>query len=230
MALLIPGTALAQDPSVLDRFERSPIRGAVDPEVLPLGVDDARAINVMLELRGDPVAVVESRAPNRELSRQQRDAIKRELKGRQDALRGPIAEHGGRVLAQYQAAYNGIKVRIARNAVGDLASLPNVIAVRGIQLQTPGNEESVPYIGVPQDVWQDLGLTGDGVKVAVIDTGLDYTHANFGGPGTVEAYEGCGHLRPGRFVQGRGWHGFRRRRLRRRRRSGQPAADASPRP
>ena len=29
---------------------------------------------------------------------------------------------------------------------------------------------------------------GHGVKVAVIDTGVDYTHANFGGPGTVAAY------------------------------------------
>ncbi|MCF6440946.1 S8 family serine peptidase [Pseudoalteromonas luteoviolacea] len=33
------------------------------------------------------------------------------------------------------------------------------------------------------------GYTGEGQKVAVLDTGLDYTHKVFGGAGTVEAYE-----------------------------------------
>src|SRR5262249_18821262 len=29
---------------------------------------------------------------------------------------------------------------------------------------------------------------GEGIKIAIIDTGADYTHANFGGPGTVAAF------------------------------------------
>lgn len=33
------------------------------------------------------------------------------------------------------------------------------------------------------------GYTGEGQRVAVLDTGLDYTHAAFGGEGTKEAYE-----------------------------------------
>ena len=38
-------------------------------------------------------------------------------------------------------------------------------------------------------MWAGLaGLHGEGIKVAVIDTGIDYTHANFGGPGTVAAF------------------------------------------
>ncbi|MEO6578145.1 MAG: S8 family serine peptidase [Candidatus Limnocylindria bacterium] len=80
-------------------------------------------------------------------------------------------------------------MRIARKDVAALSTLPNVVAVRGLQLQTPGNETSVPFLGIPGEVWEDLGYTGTGVKIAVIDTGIDYTHANFGGPGTVEAYE-----------------------------------------
>jgi len=33
------------------------------------------------------------------------------------------------------------------------------------------------------------GLHGEHVRIAVIDTGVDYTHANFGGPGTVAAFD-----------------------------------------
>ncbi|WNY33518.1 hypothetical protein Q9Q99_16025 [Curtobacterium flaccumfaciens] len=39
------------------------------------------------------------------------------------------------------------------------------------------------------NAWQQTGHTGKGVNVAVLDTGLDYTQADFGGPGTTEAYQ-----------------------------------------
>jgi len=39
------------------------------------------------------------------------------------------------------------------------------------------------------DAWQQTGKTGKGVNVAIIDTGLDYTQADFGGPGTTAAYD-----------------------------------------
>lgn len=186
LTLSLPMPALAVDPE-----SRSPQPlglGDIDPQVLPYALDDARQVTVMLEMQGDPVAVAQSKAAGRELSRAQRDRIKAELKGRQDAIVDDIAARGGQVLAQLQSAYNGVKVSISRADVASLASLPNVVAVRAIQQHTPGNATSVPYIGVP-GVWEDLGYTGAGVKVAVIDTGIDYTHANFGGPGTVEAFE-----------------------------------------
>jgi subtilisin family serine protease len=186
LALSLPMTALAVDPA-----SRSPQPlgiGDIDPQVLPNAVDDSRQVTVMLEMRGDPVAVAQSKARGRELSRAQRDQIKAELKGRQDAIADDISARGGQVLAQLQSAYNGVKVRISRADVAALASLPNVLAIRGVQEFTPGNATSVPYLGVPS-VWESQGFTGDAIKVAIIDTGLDYTHANFGGTGTVEAYE-----------------------------------------
>ena len=64
----------------------------------------------------------------------------------------------------------------------------------------PDNTAGVPYIGAPQ-AWQNTGKTGKGVKIAVIDTGVDYTHANFGGPGTPAAFTGNNGtiIEPGTF-------------------------------
>ncbi len=187
LTLVLPTAALARDPASGEPQSLG-ISGDIDPQVLPNAMDDSRQVTVMLEMRGDPVAVVQSKARNRELSRAQKDRIRADLKARQDAIKGDISARGGTVLAQVQSAYNGIKVSLARSDVQALAQLPNVIAVRGIQKQTPGHTSSVPYLGVP-GTWEDLGVTGAGVKIAIIDTGLDYTHANFGGDGTVEAFE-----------------------------------------
>jgi len=76
LTLLIPSMALARDPSANEALQRSPIQGAVDTDLLPLSIDDSSTVTVMVEMRGDPVAVVESRTANRELSKAQRDAIR----------------------------------------------------------------------------------------------------------------------------------------------------------
>jgi len=157
----------------------------ITPVWLPLGVSK-QPINVMLQLAGDPVAVQQGNA-ERKLERREKEQIKAQLKASQAALHANIQGLGGTVLANYQAAYNGIKVRVDRDKIGQLASLPGVIAVRPIFLVKPNNTRGVPLIGAP-NVWQNLAFRGENVKIAVIDTGIDYTHANFGGPGTVAAY------------------------------------------
>ncbi len=47
---------------------------------------------------------------------------------------------------------------------------------------------SVDFIGATK-ARNTLGLTGETIKVGVIDSGIDYTHAMFKGPGTTSAYE-----------------------------------------
>ena len=84
-------------------------------------------------------------------------------------------------------------------------------------------------------VWQNLGFTGKGVKVGIIDGGIDYYHANFGGSGVAGRLcrrrpygDRARHLPDG---QGGRRDRPRRRRVRRReRRPGAQHPEARPRP
>jgi minor extracellular serine protease Vpr len=83
---------------------------------------------------------------------------------------------------------NGFSAQLSPDAASALAGRSDVASVQPVSIVQKQNETSVPFIGAPE-VWHDLGVRGQGMNVAVIDTGVDYTHANFGGPGTVSAYE-----------------------------------------
>jgi subtilisin family serine protease len=95
------------------------------------------------------------------------------------------------VVYRYDTLVNGFSVAIDAAGADALAARGDVRSVEPVSIVTRENETSVPFIGAT-DVWDISGMNhtrGQGVTVAVVDTGVDYTHANFGGPGTVQAYE-----------------------------------------
>jgi minor extracellular serine protease Vpr len=148
-----------------------------------------QTLTVILKLAGDPVAVVRGRTRGKRLSAASEQSIVRARRSQQDALTPLIQAHGVKILAKLQYAINGIKVRGTPEQIAELAKLPEVVAVKHVGVYTINNATSVPFIGAPT-VWQGPpGLHGEGIKVAVLDTGIDYTHANFGGPGTAAAFQ-----------------------------------------
>lgn len=188
LSATLPAVAAPPVPSSFD----STVTTIDQPAYLPASVSNAM-VDVVVRLKGQSVAETQA-SLGQKLSKGEKDSIAASLKGNQDALRGAIANAGGQVKNQFQYALNGIRVRINANKVAQLASLPGVLDVLRVQTYTIDNAISVPYIGAPA-VWNDGGapnLHGEGIKVAIIDTGIDYTHANFGGPGTPEAY-GAAH-------------------------------------
>lgn len=177
--------ANAAPPSPAQRFTEAPM-GQIDPRFADSLESDA-ATRVIVELTADPVAVAQSKAA-RQLSKAEKAAVRAKVKAEQKALKDKVKTAGGKVLAEMADAYNGVKVQVAGNKLGQLAAVPGVKAVHPVEIHTRANATSVPYLGVPQ-VWQDTGYTGKGIKVAILDTGVDFTHADFAGPGTVAAYE-----------------------------------------
>ncbi|MFI5165335.1 MAG: S8 family serine peptidase [Thermoanaerobaculales bacterium] len=88
------------------------------------------------------------------------------------------------VIYRVQRVYNGIAVQVDAAQLDEIRAIPGVKAVHPLVPKKPVNITSVPFIGAPP-VWGGLGggATGAGVKVGVIDTGIDYLHFDFGGSG-----------------------------------------------
>ncbi|MFS0868124.1 S8 family serine peptidase [Microbacterium sp. 179-B 1A2 NHS] len=190
LALSLPTTAAVAatgDAPSPSRFAEAPSSGRIDSSLVAAAIDPDRKVTVIVEMEGDPVAVVEAEK-GRDLTKSERSSVKKDLKKKQDAIRGDITGKGGKIRAQMQSAYNGIQATLPAGEVEDVSTLPGVVAVHAAVVHELDNSVSVPYLGAPA-VWEDTGYTGEGVKVAILDTGIDYTHADFGGPGTVEAYE-----------------------------------------
>jgi subtilisin family serine protease len=160
--------------------------GKFNPSFVPYGVS-TKPTTVVVQLAGDPIVVADANAPS-PLSKSDKDSLRSKLKAAQAPVAQQIQALGGKVLATYQAAYDGIKVQIATNRLTQLSGVAGVTGVFRLPTFKASNVQSVPYIGAPA-VWDGLaGLHGEGIKIADIDTGIDYTHADFGGSGNPADY------------------------------------------
>lgn len=159
------------------------------PAFVPASLSD-RPVAAVLEMADAPVAVQEANTRNHggSLSPSEKQALRQQLEAKQNALKGQLSAAGAQVVGQMQDAYNGIHVIVPQKNIPLLASLPGVAAIHAVPSFDTDNVNGVPYIGAPQ-AWGNFSLTGAGVNVAVIDSGIDYTHADFGGPGTVAAWD-----------------------------------------
>lgn len=81
---------------------------------------------------------------------------------------------------------NGFSGRITRQGLEKLTQNPIVSSVMPNRKVRAGLEESLPLINAT-DVWTLCDITGEGQTVAILDTGIDYTH-----PDLAEKYLG-GH-------------------------------------
>ncbi len=90
-------------------------------------------------------------------------------------------------------ALNGMAFIMDSESLRDLARLPGVKRIHLLVDEYPTNGTSVPFLGTP-NLWADtlgLGLNADGtgITIGIIDTGIDYQHADFGGNGVLADYQ-----------------------------------------
>jgi subtilisin family serine protease len=101
-----------------------------------------------------------------------------------------IAALGARVQNTTEYAFNGAIIDVAPSRMAEIARLPGVKAVgpAGIYRMNQTAPQTIPQLLGTLAV-NTGGNTGQGVALAVIDSGVDYTHASFQGPGTVAYYQ-----------------------------------------
>jgi len=93
----------------------------------------------------------------------------------------------------YSSLFNGFSIEIAPDQLAKLDRIAGVKNIYPVQtIQAPIDEPSDPELWtslnmIGADIAQsELGFTGEGIKVAVMDTGIDVNHPAFGGNGVAE--------------------------------------------
>jgi minor extracellular serine protease Vpr len=186
-AMVLPQTAGASA-STSQRFHR--LATGAPTKFVPNVAQGGRLVKVIVQLKGTTVGarVAKAHAKGKNLSQTKRRTFRSQVRNSQRPLRSLVAKRGGTVLASYQDAYNGVAVKIKQRDVAALAKAPGVASVHPVRVLKRNTVPGVQYIGGNQAWQKGPDLTGAGVKIGIIDTGIDYTHADFGGAGTPEAF------------------------------------------
>ena len=183
--LALPGGPAAASALPLGLAPGRPAGAAIDPDLLR-----ARGqVDVWVKLSDPSLAEANgnnSKTRGGALTLAQRRAYLQALDRRHDEVSSFAARLGGQELGRVSRAHNAVALQIDAARVPDLANLPGVIAVRPVRNYELALSETVPYIGAAAA--QAAGKDGSGARVAVLDSGIDYTHRNLGGPGTTAAY------------------------------------------
>jgi len=113
-------------------------------------------------------------------------AYARELRAKQADIAKLVRAGGGHVVGFLTASQNAVLAVVNTGQLPAISEVLTVLAIRPVidsQLHLAG---TIPQIGAAPV--HASGVTGEGIRVAVLDSGIDYTHRNFGGPGTLAAY------------------------------------------
>ena len=142
---------------------------------------------VFVVLEGEPLATLQ--ASGRRAAPAAIANRRAALAGEQGILRQAVANRGGEVLQGYQVLNNALFIEISAAELPGLRALPGVKAIQPERHFQRCTSTSVPFVGAGR-AWglPAGGFTGQGMKIGIIDSGIDYTHADFGGTGTAAAF------------------------------------------
>ncbi|KKT76117.1 MAG: hypothetical protein UX31_C0009G0003 [Candidatus Nomurabacteria bacterium GW2011_GWA1_46_11] len=157
-----------------------------DPPALAISADTKSVLRDETSRRRMRLTTAHNEAKKNILRRLGKESFsqKRQVLGTTDPQASQQAETVS-LLGEYTDAFNGIALDITSAQVEEIRKEPTVKRISPNYEVTATLMDSVPLINADK-VWQlkgpyGKGVTGDGINVAVIDTGVDYTHPDLGG-------------------------------------------------
>jgi subtilisin family serine protease len=81
---------------------------------------------------------------------------------------------GGQVTDRWER-FDALAITIPLTSLSELTFMPGLVWLEPAVTYFPLLDESVPAIGADQ-VWSDFGLRGEGMTIAIVDTGIDANH------------------------------------------------------
>ena len=123
----------------------------------------------------------------------------KDIARQQDAFIKRAEKDGATVLARVSKVLNAVFLEVDASKLDAIAGDSAVTRVAPVGTYQLDLDETVPYIGGTEV--QNNGVDGSGVTVAVLDSGIDYTHAALGGSGSVAEYNANdpSNIEPGTF-------------------------------
>ncbi len=169
-----------------------------------INVESDNPVDIIVEFKQDPakIAVIKAQAGKKRSTitlaeaKKQVEASHKKFKQAIQKTKGLQTDAQSEVITkEYKNAFNGVAMTIPGDKVKDLLQTGVVkriwsdgkIQLSPIEMDTknvkPKMMDSIPQINV--DKLHDEGIEGKGIKVGVIDTGIDYNH-----PDLTEVYQG----------------------------------------
>lgn len=107
---------------------------------------------------------------------------------RQAPMIEAVEAAGARLVGTFQTSFNGLHVHASRAQLLEILRQPGVEAVSIAPTMTIDMDDARAHLGGDL-VESELGWTGEGVTIAIMDTGIDYTHGAMGGAGDPADYQ-----------------------------------------
>ena len=192
LAGVLPGAVLARDPGPAARRLPDAIKSLKLDKTVQRADLKTKIHRALVSAKGDQRVLVRLKAaPSSTVASDGRAAEMAQvgrIKVQQKAFIASVKrlDAGAKVLGQTSRATNIVALRVNASKLDALAKDPDVVSIQPVVDYKKALSETVPYIGAT--AVQAKGFDGKGIRVGIIDSGIDYTHTEFGGAGTADAY------------------------------------------
>jgi subtilisin family serine protease len=158
-------------------FVAPTIPGVHGPQTAPRISAQSGDVRAIVRLREQPAPVPGTRARSRAGLVDEHTRVAAEIA----RLSGPARRRSTSVRYEYWLAFNGFAVTLPAAALDQLRRHPDVASVDADVEVHASVDDSIAFVGAP-DFWATHGgYQGAGQVIAIIDTGVDYTHPDLGG-------------------------------------------------